>query len=62
MYFGFSGGIFGFLLLIADIYAVVSILNSTRPTGNKVLWIVLVFLLPALGWLCWFFFGPRAVT
>ncbi|TAL00943.1 MAG: PLDc_N domain-containing protein [Rhodospirillaceae bacterium] len=59
MYFGFSG-FFGFLLLIADVYAVVSVVNSVRPTGNKVLWIILIFLLPALGWLLWFFLGPRA--
>jgi len=59
MYFGYSG-IFGLLLLIADVYAIVSVIGSQRPTGNKVLWIMLVFLLPFLGWILWYFMGPRA--
>jgi hypothetical protein len=53
-------GLFGFLVLIGDLYAMVSVLNSNRSTGNKVLWIILVWALPFLGWVLWFFLGPRA--
>jgi hypothetical protein len=53
-------GVFGFLILIADIYAIVSVVGSGRSTANKVLWIILVLALPFLGWLLWFFLGPRA--
>ena len=55
------GGIFGFLVLIADIWAVVSTIGSNRTTGTKVLWILLIVLLPLLGWLIWLFAAPRAV-
>ncbi len=55
------GGIFGLLILVADIWAVVSTVGSNRPTGTKVLWILLIVLLPLLGVIIWFFAGPRAV-
>ena len=50
----------GLLILIADIWAIVSIFQSGATTGNKVLWIVLVLLLPVLGLILWFFLGPRS--
>jgi hypothetical protein len=53
------GGIFGLLVLIADIWAIVNIVQSSAGTGRKVLWIVLVLLLPVLGLILWFLLGPR---
>jgi len=55
-------GIFGLLILIADIWAIVSIAQSGASTGKKVLWIVLVLLLPVLGLILWFLLGPRTGT
>ncbi|NJN45465.1 MAG: hypothetical protein HC808_02075 [Candidatus Competibacteraceae bacterium] len=54
------GGFFGLLILIADIWAIISTVQSRASTGKKVLWIVLILLLPLLGLIIWFFFGPRA--
>ena len=54
------GGIFGLLVLIADVWAIVSIVQSAASTGKKVLWIVLVLLLPIVGLILWFLLGPRA--
>jgi len=53
------GGILGLLILIADVWAIVSIAQSGASTGNKVLWIVLVLVLPVLGLILWFLLGPR---
>jgi len=53
------GGIFGLLILIADIWAIVNIAQSSASTGHKVLWIVLVVLLPVVGLLIWLLLGPR---
>jgi len=50
----------GLLILIADIWAIVSIFQSSASTGKKVLWIALVLLLPVLGLILWFFLGPRS--
>ena len=52
-------GIFGLLILIADIWAIVNIAQSGASTGKKVLWIVLVLVLPVLGLVLWFLLGPR---
>ncbi|WP_428335036.1 PLDc N-terminal domain-containing protein [Paenirhodobacter sp.] len=53
-------GFGGLLLLILDLWALVSILNSARDTGTKVLWVLLVLLLPLLGFLLWLIAGPRS--
>ncbi|HBV00417.1 MULTISPECIES: PLDc N-terminal domain-containing protein [Thalassospira] len=54
------GGILGLIILIADIWAVINILGSGASTGSKVLWIVLVLVLPVLGLIIWLFAGPRS--
>jgi Phospholipase_D-nuclease N-terminal len=53
------GGFFGLLILIADVWAIVNIAQSAASTGKKVLWIVLVLVLPVLGLILWFLLGPR---
>jgi succinate dehydrogenase/fumarate reductase cytochrome b subunit len=52
--------LWGVLVLIADIWAIVNILQSGAETGKKVLWTVIVILLPVLGFILWFFMGPRS--
>jgi succinate dehydrogenase/fumarate reductase cytochrome b subunit len=60
MYYGYGyNGLFGLLLLIGDVWAIVNILQSAASTDRKVLWTVLVILLPLLGFLIWLFAGPR---
>lgn len=54
------GGLFGLLVLIADIWAIVSVVQSGASTGKKVLWIVLILLLPVIGLILWFLLGPRS--
>jgi hypothetical protein len=51
--------LWGVLVLIADIWAIVNIMQSGADTTKKVLWTVLVILLPVLGFILWFFLGPR---
>ncbi len=52
-------GIFGLLILIADIWAIVNVLQSSADTLKKVIWIVVILVLPVLGLVLWFLFGPR---
>jgi Phospholipase_D-nuclease N-terminal len=56
----YQGGLFGLVVLIADVWAIVNIFQSSADTGNKVLWIVIVFLLPLLGFILWYFWGPKS--
>jgi hypothetical protein len=59
--FGY-GGILGILVLIGDIWALINILQSSAPNDKKLLWIVVVVLLPLLGLILWYFLGPRNRT
>ncbi|KPK18818.1 MAG: hypothetical protein AMJ67_08105 [Betaproteobacteria bacterium SG8_41] len=56
------GGLFGLLILIADVWAIIHIAQSRSAPGQKALWIVLVLVLPVLGLVLWLVFGPRAKT
>jgi hypothetical protein len=53
------GGLWGLVVLIADVWAIVNIIQSSASTGTKVLWIVIVAVLPVLGVIVWYFMGPR---
>jgi succinate dehydrogenase/fumarate reductase cytochrome b subunit len=58
MNFGY-GGVLGLLILIGDIWAIINIFQSSASNEKKLIWIVAVVLLPALGLVLWFFLGPR---
>jgi hypothetical protein len=53
------GGLFGILVLLADVWAILNIFQSSSTLGAKALWIVLVLVLPLLGVIIWYFAGPR---
>ena len=55
----YQGGLFGLVVLIADVWAIVNIFQSGASTADKVLWTVIVIVLPILGFILWFFLGPR---
>lgn len=55
-------GIGGLILLILNIWAIVSIIGSGASTGKKVLWCLLVLILPLIGFIAWFIAGPRSAT
>lgn len=55
------GGLGGLIVLVLDIWAIVSIIGSHATTGRKVLWVVIVLLLPVLGFIAWLLAGPRSV-
>lgn len=52
-------GLLGLLILAGDIWAIINIFQSSATNGKKLVWILIVLLLPLLGLLLWFFVGPR---
>ena len=54
------GGILGLIVLVLDIWAIVKTIGSSAGTGTKVLWIVLILVLPVLGLILWLLFGPKS--
>ena len=53
------GGILGLILLVAVVWAIINVVGSTATTGAKVLWVVLILLLPVIGLIIWLVAGPR---
>ena len=58
MNFGYNG-IWALLVLAADIWAIINILQSSASNEKKLIWVIAVVLLPVLGFILWYFLGPR---
>ena len=58
MYLGYNG-LWGLLVLAGDIWAVINIVQSSASNEKKLIWILVVVLLPLLGLILWYFLGPR---
>ena len=52
-------GIFGLILLVLNVWAIINVVQSGVSNGAKVLWIVFIFILPLIGFLVWLVLGPR---
>lgn len=52
-------GLGGLIVLALNIWAIISIFGSSASTGGKVLWTLLVLVLPVIGFIIWLIAGPR---
>ena len=52
-------GLIGLLILIGDVWAIINIFQSSASNEKKLLWTVVVLVLPLLGLILWYFLGPR---
>ena len=50
-------GLIGLLILILDIYVIYQIVTSSMDPGMKLLWVIVVLLLPLLGPILYFVLG-----
>ncbi len=55
-------GILGLVVLVLDIWAIVEILKSAMPSGKKILWVLLVILLPVIGLVLYFLIGKKSAA
>ncbi len=53
-----SYSLFGLLVLILDVVALVKLLQSGADSTTKILWALLIILLPILGMVLYFLMGP----
>ncbi|SNR99443.1 Phospholipase_D-nuclease N-terminal [Methylobacillus rhizosphaerae] len=54
--------IIALLIFVADIYAIIKILQSSADTVKKILWILGVLIFPVVGLIVWYFAGPGSKT
>lgn len=60
-YFGYYG-VPGLLVLVLDILAIMSVLSSRLPFSSKLLWILLILILPVIGLILWMLLGSRSTA
>ncbi len=52
-------GFWGLIILVLDIWAIISIIGSRETTGAKTVWVLVILFLPLVGFLIWLFAGPK---
>ena len=52
--------VLGLLVVVLDVIALVNIIASSMSVGGKLLWALIVIVLPVLGMLLYFAFGRKA--
>lgn len=55
----FLSGIGGLIVLILNIWAIIKVIQSGAPGLHKVLWILLILVLPVIGFIIWLLAGPK---
>jgi hypothetical protein len=53
------GGLFGLIILVLDVWAIIKTIQSPAGTGSKVFWVVVILLLPVVGFFLWLLLGPK---
>lgn len=52
-------GLLGIVILVLDVIAIVDCVKGSLEKGKKVLWIVLIILLPLIGMVLYFLIGRK---
>jgi hypothetical protein len=52
-------GLLSIVILVLDIIAIIDVIKSSMDTGKKVLWIVLIILLPVIGLILYYLVGRK---
>ena len=48
----------GILTLLLAVWALIGVLQSSVPPVEKLIWVVVIILMPLLGFLIWYLIGP----
>jgi len=52
----------GLIILVLDIWAIVNVVQSRASFIAKLIWFLVIVILPVLGLIIWFAAGPRKIT
>lgn len=53
------GGLLSLIWLVIVIWAIIKVASSPAGAGAKALWIVILLVLPVIGFIIWFFLDPK---
>ncbi|SMO72080.1 PLD nuclease N-terminal domain-containing protein [Paracoccus laeviglucosivorans] len=54
------GYVISAIIFALDVWAIASIINTNVATSTKIIWILLVAVLPVVGLIIWWLAGPKA--
>ena len=54
--------IIGLIVLALDIWAIINVFNSSASTPSKLLWTLGIVIFPIIGFIIWYFAGPKGGT
>ncbi|MEC9378795.1 MAG: PLDc N-terminal domain-containing protein [Candidatus Latescibacterota bacterium] len=52
-------GLIGLIVFILDIIAIIDVLKSSMDAAMKLVWILVILLLPLIGMILWFLVGKK---
>lgn len=55
---GFGGDLVGVITLLLTIWGLIAVLQSGADGMTKLIWVLILILLPLIGFLIWYFIGP----
>ena len=53
------GALLGIVVLVLDIIALFDFIKSSVDTGKKILWVILILVLPVIGMILYFVIGKK---
>ncbi|WP_405402238.1 PLDc N-terminal domain-containing protein [Paracoccus sp. Ld10] len=54
------GWLFSIIIFALDVWAIAQIINTGASNKAKILWILLIVILPVVGLIIWYFAGPKS--
>jgi hypothetical protein len=57
---GFEFGIVGLIILVLDVWAILQTVGSAASGVAKVIWTLVILVLPVVGLIAWLVAGPRS--
>jgi hypothetical protein len=55
---GIEVGLIGLIIIALDIYAIIRIFGSAASTLAKIVWVLVILVMPFVGLILWALFGP----
>lgn len=60
MQFNMFSGLIGLIIFALDVWAIAQIINSGAQRSSKIIWVIVVAVLPVVGLVAWYLAGPKS--
>ena len=52
-------GLIGLIIFALDVWAIASVINSNAQRSQKIIWVIVIAVLPVVGLIAWWLMGPK---